>query len=196
MKRYRYALDWVCWTACVFYAVNRWVMPHAWKTPFLRNHFDDLLFIPAALPLMLWLERRLHLRAHDAPPTWREVIEHWAIWSVATEWVGPKLFPWTVGDIWDVVSYAAGALVAAIIWNAAPRPVATATPALSPRSRASRKRGWQIRSFSRLWGLNRRRGPSPVSSPAPEARPVAVPPTAIPSGARGTTAATRPGPSR
>lgn len=119
MKKYRYALDPVCLVSCAFYAANRWGIPTAFKGPFLRNHFDDILLIPAALPLILWLQRRLRLRTVDTPPDWREVVMHWVVWSVAAELVGPRLFAHATGDIWDAVAYAAGAVVASAIWNAA-----------------------------------------------------------------------------
>ena len=117
MKKYRYARDWVCCVACVLYATNRWGVPEEMKNAFLRDHFDDLLFIPAALPLMLWLERRLGLRDTDAPPAWSEVLLHLVVWSVAAEVVGPRLFAHAIADPWDVVAYAIGALVATLIWQ-------------------------------------------------------------------------------
>ena len=116
MKRYGYARDPVCWISCLCYAANRWGLPAAWKGPFLREHFNDCLFIPAALPLMLRLERRLDLRRVDTPPHWKEVLYHLVIWSVAAEVVGPHVFARATGDVWDVVAYAAGAAVATVIW--------------------------------------------------------------------------------
>jgi len=103
--------------ACVLYVANRWCLPTALKGPFLRNHFNDCLLIPAALPLILWLQRRLRLRHSDAPPDWREVLLHLAVWSIAAEVVGPRLFSRATGDIWDVVAYTAGAIVATVIWS-------------------------------------------------------------------------------
>ena len=88
-------------------------------SPFLRYHFNDLLLIPAALPLVLWLQRRLQLRLADSPPNWREVWLHLVVWSVAAEVVGPQLFARATGDIWDVAAYAAGAVVAMVFWGAA-----------------------------------------------------------------------------
>lgn len=104
--------------ACAFYAVNRWALPLSLKGPFLRHHFNDLLFIPAALPLMLWLQRKLGLRLTDAYPDWREILLHWVVWSIAAEVVGPHLFARATGDVWDVVAYAIGAVVAAVVWQA------------------------------------------------------------------------------
>jgi len=108
----------VCLISCAFYAANRWCLPATLKGPFLRNHFDDLLLIPAALPLILWLQCGLRLRTTDAPPDWREVLMHLVVWSVAAEVVGPHLFSHATGDILDVVAYTAGAVVATVIWSA------------------------------------------------------------------------------
>lgn len=117
MTRFGYARDRLCWLACTFYAANRWVLPGAWKNAFLRNYFDDILFIPAALPLMLWLQRFLGLRPTDAFPDWKEVLFHLVIWSFAAEVVGPHLFRTATGDVWDVAAYTVGAIVAALAWR-------------------------------------------------------------------------------
>ncbi len=117
MKKFGYARDPVCFISCAFYGANRWCLPIALKGPFLRNHFDDLLLIPAALPLILWLQRRFRLRTSDAPPDWREVLMHLVVWSIAAEIIGPHLFSHAMGDVWDVVAYTAGAVVATVIWK-------------------------------------------------------------------------------
>ena len=109
----------MCLVSCAFYAVNRWCLPMDLRGPFLRNHFDDLLLIPAAIPLILWLQRRLRLRTSDAPPDWREVLMHLVVWSVAAEVVGPHVFSHATGDIWDVVAYTAGAVIATALWSVA-----------------------------------------------------------------------------
>jgi hypothetical protein len=119
VKKYGYARDPVCIVACALYAANRWCLPATMKGPFLRNHFDDCLLIPAALPLVLWLQHKLRLRTSDAPPDWREVFLHLVIWSIAAEVVGPRLFAHATGDVWDVVAYTAGAIVATVIWSTA-----------------------------------------------------------------------------
>jgi len=117
MKKFGYARDPLCLAACACYAVNRWLLPPAWKGAFLREHFDDMLLIPAALPLVLWLQRRTGLRRTDAPPDWGEIILHLCVWSVAAEVVGPRLFTHATGDPWDVAAYAGGALLAGIFWQ-------------------------------------------------------------------------------
>lgn len=130
MRRFRYARDPLCGIACALYVANRWLLPLAWRGPFLRHHFNDLLFIPAALPLMLWLQRRLGLRATDAMPGAGEVLWHVVLWSLAAEVVGPHVFARATGDIWDVAAYAAGAAVALLFWQAPWRPAAR-LPAVS-----------------------------------------------------------------
>ncbi len=117
MKRFRYALDPLCVVSCAGYAANRWLVPFSMKGPFLRNHFNDTLLIPAALPLILWVHQRLKWRPPDARPTWSEILLHWAVWSVAAEVVAPHLFTRATGDPWDVVAYAGGALVSGVIWQ-------------------------------------------------------------------------------
>ncbi len=117
MKPFRYALDPLGLAAWAAYAINRWLVPAAAKGPFLRGHFADLLLIPAALPLVLWLHRRLGLRDSDRPPDWREVLLHLGVWSLAAEGIGPRLFARATGDVWDVAAYAAGAGGALFWWH-------------------------------------------------------------------------------
>lgn len=117
MTRFRYALDPLCVVACAGYAANRWLLPLALKGVFLRNYFADTLLIPAALPLMLWLQHRLGIRATDARPRWPEIFMHLVVWSVAAELIAPHLFAHATGDPWDVAAYTFGALVSGVIWQ-------------------------------------------------------------------------------
>jgi hypothetical protein len=117
MKVFRYGGDILCIAACAAYAVNRWMLPDAWRTAFLREHFNDALLIPAALPLILWVQRRLGLRSDDRPPGWREIATAFALWSVAAEIVAPLLFARATADWRDAVAYAGGALIAGLWWQ-------------------------------------------------------------------------------
>jgi len=117
MNRFRYARDPLCMLACAGYTLNRWLVPLAWKGIFLRGYFNDTLLIPAALPLMLWLHRRLGLRPADARPSWAEILLHTAVWSVAAEVIAPHLFTRATGDPWDVAAYASGALLSGFLWQ-------------------------------------------------------------------------------
>ena len=117
MSRFGYWRDLLFLLASGAYALNRWVLKPLIPSPFLHNHFNDLLLIPAALPVMLWIQRILGLRKHDQVPTWPEVLMHWAIWSIVCEWIGPFYCHMGVADIWDVASYGVGGIVAGLWWN-------------------------------------------------------------------------------
>jgi ubiquinone/menaquinone biosynthesis C-methylase UbiE len=117
VKSFRYALDPLCLSTCFLYAANRWLIEPICSWPFLHEHFDDLLLIPAALPLVLGIQRWTGLRNHDLPPTASEICGHLLIWSIVCEGLGPLIFPWAVGDVLDVAAYALGALAAGIWWN-------------------------------------------------------------------------------
>lgn len=117
MSRFRYCADPLCLVACGLYAANRFWWRQAGGAPFFRNHFDDLLLIPCALPGLLWVQRRLGLREHDRFPGTGEIAFHLLVWSVIAEALGPALLPRAVADLRDVLAYAAGALVALGWWR-------------------------------------------------------------------------------
>lgn len=117
MSRFRYGLDPLCLVAMVTYAFGRWGLRSWIGSGFWHDQFTDLLLVPAALPLVLWLQRRVGLRLHDAPPTWREVGLHLAVWSLAAEIVAPPLFSGSTGDWRDLVAYGAGATLAGAWWR-------------------------------------------------------------------------------
>lgn len=117
MRRFRYGADGLGVLACAAYALNRWLLPASWQGPFLRNHFNDLLLIPAALPRLLGVQRRLGTRAHDEPPRLGEIGLALALWSVIAEVVMPRITARAVADPWDVAAYAAGAVVSFCWWR-------------------------------------------------------------------------------
>lgn len=117
MKPFRYGFDPLCLAATLAYAGHRWLLPSALKGIFLRGYFADILLIPAALPLLLWLQRRCGLRQHDARPDSREIWLHVAVWALAAEAVAPLLFGRATGDPWDVAAYAVGAVMAQVVWK-------------------------------------------------------------------------------
>jgi hypothetical protein len=83
----------------------------------LRNHLDDCLLIPAALPPLLYMFRKLGLRRHDSPPSIREVAEWTILWAFAFEWAFPRFLHRGVSDLRDVLGYATGALVSWLLWR-------------------------------------------------------------------------------
>lgn len=117
MTRFRYLGDRLFLVTCGLYALNRWALKPRVHSGFLRDHFDDLLLIPCALPPLLLMQRWMKLRLDDRPPTAGEIALYLVVWSVLFEWIGPHLMPWAVGDAWDVVAYAAGGVLAGLWWN-------------------------------------------------------------------------------
>jgi hypothetical protein len=127
MKRFDYLRDPLFVVSLAAYAINKLlILPHfqqllrfhlSWAWPFLHSHFDDLLLMPAALPVVLWLQRLVGLRTHDRPPGWREMFFHLAIWSVMCKVVGPGLLKIGVADPWDLLFYAGGGAAACLWWN-------------------------------------------------------------------------------
>lgn len=117
MSRFGYLRDPLFLVCAGTYALNRWWLKGLSSSPFVRGHLNDLLLIPAALPVMLWIHRCLQLRHHDAPPSSGEIGLHLVVWSLLCEWVGPKWLQKGTADPWDVVMYSFGAVVAWGIWN-------------------------------------------------------------------------------
>jgi len=138
MNRFGYLQDRLCGISLAAYALNRLVVrPHLagffhshldWAWPFLHSHFDDLLLMPAALPVVLWLQRLFGLRKHDRPPSWPEMLSHLIVWSVMCKIVGPIYFHIGAADPGDVLFFAAGGVAACLWWN---RPVTQSCPASS-----------------------------------------------------------------
>lgn len=117
MRPFGYLRDALFLVGCALYATNRWlVKPHV-HSPFLHDHFNDVLLIPCALPVLLALQRWLKLRDHDRPPTPGEIALYLGVWSVLFEVIGPHIMPWTVGDPWDALAYAVGGLAAGLWWH-------------------------------------------------------------------------------
>jgi hypothetical protein len=117
MKRFGYWRDPLCLVACALYALNRlWLRAHV-GGGFLAGYFDDLLLIPAALPLLLWIQRKVQVRARDTFPGWDEIALHLAVWAVIAELVMPRITRRATADWWDFAAYAAGAVLAGLWWH-------------------------------------------------------------------------------
>lgn len=117
VKRFAYLRDPLCLLACGLYVLNRCWLRSQFGGAFLSGHFNDLLLIPAALPWVLWLQRRIGLRTTDERPRWGEIAMHLAVWSLAAEAVMPQVVASATGDWRDVIAYTGGAVVAGIWWQ-------------------------------------------------------------------------------
>lgn len=121
-KSFRYLRDPVCLASIALYFLNRLLLkphlpPHEW---FFRGHFNDLLLIPAVLPLFLATYHWLGLRPHNQSPSAREILVHLVMWSGFFEILGPNWFHRSTSDPWDVIAYAIGAAIAWGLWNRLP----------------------------------------------------------------------------
>lgn len=117
MKQFAYLRDPLFLAAAAVYALNRWWLTHAFASPFLHGYLNDLLLLPAALPVVLWVQRRLGLRERDGAPAWTEMWLHLAVWSVICEVIGPHCWPHGTADTWDVLAYALGGVAACLWWQ-------------------------------------------------------------------------------
>jgi hypothetical protein len=116
VKCFRYALDPLCLVACGLYVLSRLAPMPGWSAGWFR----DVLFLPVAVPVFLWIERRLGLRTDDAPPSWGELMWLFLVWSVAAEGVAPLLFEQCTADALDILAYAAGGIIAGSWWTRRP----------------------------------------------------------------------------
>lgn len=117
MKRFRGIKDPLFLLACSLYSLNRGWMQSQVGGAFLKGHFNDLLMIPAALPLVLWIHEQLRWRQVGVFPTFGEVLAHVGIWSWVCEGLGPRLNPRAVSDPVDVLCYLAGGVGAWLWWH-------------------------------------------------------------------------------
>ena len=120
MSRFTYLRDKLFLVAAAAYAINRWVLKPVIPSRFLHGYFNDIWLIPAALPVVLLIQRVTGLRENDFPPSWTEATMHFVVWSLVCEVVGPKWWHLGTADAWDVVAYAAGGIVACWWWNRPP----------------------------------------------------------------------------
>jgi len=117
LSSFRYLRDPLFLVSCSLYALNRWVLKPHLHSPFLHDHFNDLLLMPCALPPLLLLQHWLGLRPKHQPPTLGEIGLYLFVWSILFEFIGPHLMRRAVGDPWDIVAYAVGAVFAALWWH-------------------------------------------------------------------------------
>lgn len=130
MSPFAYIRDPLCLAAIGAYALNRWLLKPVFHSPFLQGHFADLLMIPAALPVVLGMQRLFRLREDDRPPSWAEMAAHLALWAFICEGLGPRWLHMGVADTWDLAAYALGGVAACLWWNRSAR-----APLCAPASR-------------------------------------------------------------
>ena len=117
MRPFGYLRDPLCLGGLGSYALNGWLLKPLLPSPFLHGHFNDLLLMPAALPVILWVQRLTGLRLHDCAPSWSEMGLHLVVWSLICEFIGPYWLRHGTADVWDVAAYTAGGIAACLWWN-------------------------------------------------------------------------------
>jgi hypothetical protein len=116
---FRYYRDPLFLASCTLYCGWRWLFkPHV-HSIFLHSYASDVLLIPAALPLLLWVHRQLGWRNDDRSPTWAEIGLHWVVFSAVCEGLAPLIIRRATADWGDVLAYGIGAIVAGWIWGSA-----------------------------------------------------------------------------
>lgn len=106
--------------ACVTYLVNRLLLKPNFEAPFLHCYVNDCICIPFLVPIMVWVLRRLGLRASDGPPEPLEVWLPLVLWAGVFEVVlpmQPAFAGLAVADPFDVLAYCGGAAVALGYWR-------------------------------------------------------------------------------
>jgi hypothetical protein len=105
------------WVALALYAANGWLLKPVVGGAFFHGSFNDLLLIPAALPLVLEVQSQLGWRERGRPPQIQETVFHLVVWGVFCEWLGPWWLGRGTSDVMDVACYAAGAVPAQWWWS-------------------------------------------------------------------------------
>lgn len=85
---------------------------------FLRNYLGDFLLFPCAVPPLFWARDSLRGELAGVPPSWFEIGVLCLLWSLIFEWLGPVYLKRGTADPYDVIAYAAGAIICGIVWRA------------------------------------------------------------------------------
>ena len=109
--------DLIFWVALGLYAGNRWLVKPRVDAVFFQSYFNDLLFVPVVLPLVLQLHVWLGWRLAGVEPRVGETVFHCVVWSWVCEWAGPRWLNMGTADGWDVACYVTGAVVSQGWWH-------------------------------------------------------------------------------
>ena len=118
--RFRYLRDPVFLGALAIYLITKFALKPHTHSAFVHGYVVDIICLPFWIPIMLFMMRRTGLRRHDGPPQPHEILIPLLLWSWAFEVYLPQtqaLRGVTIADHMDVLSYAGGALIAALAWR-------------------------------------------------------------------------------
>jgi hypothetical protein len=118
--RFLYLRDPLFLVCVATYFINRLVLKAIWKEGFVHEHLNDVICIPFWVPIMLFVQRKVGLRADDAGPRPGELVIPPILWS----WIFEILLPAVpslghafFADHLDVLAYCVGALGAGVFWR-------------------------------------------------------------------------------
>ena len=119
--KFRYLTD-PLFLFCLFlYPLNRFYLKPHFTWSFLHNYLNDVICFPFCLPIMLWIQKQLHLRNSDSAPSAMEIIIPLIIWSWIFEIWLPQRPYWNklcTSDPVDIICYSIGSLAAILFWHA------------------------------------------------------------------------------
>jgi len=131
-------------SVCLYTANTRLVGHLTSASPFFRNHFNDPLLVPCALPPLLCLVSLLGVRKDRRDASGFEVILCLLVWSAMFEVLGPSMFQAATGDFRDIAAYWVGGGGSWLYWRCSRRRKALSTSAVASGSsltgRSSRPR--------------------------------------------------------
>ncbi|MBD3375473.1 hypothetical protein GF406_10595 [candidate division KSB1 bacterium] len=84
--------------------------------PWIAAYGRDVLLVPCVLPLLITALTRMKIRV-PSPPTIIEILLSVLIWSIMFELLGPEFFPHAVADVFDILAYCAGGIIAGFYWH-------------------------------------------------------------------------------
>ena len=117
---FRYLTDPLFLACLCAYSVN-WILERYDMSPsILQSYLNDLICLPFWIPIILWINRRLGVRRHDAPPLGYEIVIPLLIWAVVFELALPAMPSWEMlafADPMDVLCYALGGSLAVVFWD-------------------------------------------------------------------------------
>ncbi|MBM4024505.1 MAG: hypothetical protein FJ280_03755 [Planctomycetes bacterium] len=117
---YKYLRDPLFVLCFAMYFANRWLFKPWWPNSFSHCYLNDLICVPFWVPILLYVMRRLRLRADDAPPRSYEILIPLILWSAVFElWLPhtPLFQGRAFSDHADILFYSLGALVASLFWR-------------------------------------------------------------------------------
>jgi len=117
---FRYLTDPLFLLCLALYSLNRWVLKPYFPNEFSQNYFNDLICLPFWIPIMLFIMKKIGLRADDAPPGGAEILIPLLLWSWLFEAYLPNIQAFkgvAIADHVDILCYAVGGLIAAIAWR-------------------------------------------------------------------------------